>query len=103
MTIAKGATTVQRMTVAEFENRIPTNAELRRVRIEKGLVAFGLGYDKREDFAILWKSNGKAYIRPMTKKGIGEIRHGNAEGIRFNGWLYSRARQYDLTNGDTEK
>ena len=47
MTGAKNATTTQRMSVAEFEKKIPANVELRRVRIEKGLVTFGLGYDKK--------------------------------------------------------
>lgn len=103
MTGAKNATTTQRMSVAEFEKKIPANVELRRVRIEKSLVTFGLGYDKKEDFAILWKSDGKAYIRPMTKKGVGGIQAGHAKSIRFNGWLYSRAKQYDLNNGDEEK
>lgn len=95
--------TPQKMSVAEFEKRIPENAELRRVRIEKGLVTFGLGYDKEENFAILWKSNGKAYKRPLTRKGIDDAKHAKTYGIRFNGWLYIRAKQYDLTNGNEEK
>ncbi len=102
MTEIKNATT-QRLTIAEFEKRIPENAELRRVRIEKGLVTFGLGYDKDENFAILWRANGKAYKRPLTRKGSEQARQYKSYEIRFNGWLYIRDRQYDLMNGDTEK
>lgn len=92
-----------RLTVSEFEKRIPDNAELRRVRIEKGLVTFGLGYDKDENFAILWRSNGKAYKRPLTRKGSEQARKSKSYQIRFNGWLYFRDESYDLTDGNSEK
>ena len=103
MTETKNAAAKKQMSVAEFEKRIPADAELRRVRIEKGVVAFGLGYDKKEDFAILWKKTGKAYIRPMTKKGVEEARTCRTYGVMFNGWFYTRAKQYDLENGDEKK
>ena len=103
MTSAKNATATQKMSVAELEKRIPSNAELKRVRIERGLVAFGLGYDKKGDVAILWRSSGKAYIRPMTKKGLEEARTSRTYDVMFNGWHYTRAKQYDLEHGDEEK
>lgn len=93
----------EKMTVAEFENKIPLNAELKRVRIEKGRVSFGLGYDKEESCAIMWNSNGKAFIRPLTKKAMELVRFRHTGAIRFNGWLYHREKKFDLVDGNTEK
>ena len=99
----RGNANANKMSVAEFEKRVPANAKLKRMRIEKGMVCFGLGYDKDEKLAVMWNSTGKAFIRPLTKKAVEVVKFKKEGATRFNGWLYHRDRQFDLIDGDKEK
>lgn len=93
-----------KMTVAEFEKRIPANAELKRIRIEKGRVCFAMGYDKDEKLAIYWNCKGNAYVRPITTRSSDWSNCFKSDETKcFNGWLYSRFIKFDLVNGHTEK
>lgn len=86
----------KRMTVSEFERRVPRGAKLNRMRIAEGKVSFALGYNNDESMAVMWSSQGKAFVRPMTKKAqeVVDFRPGTA--TRFNGYVYYRCRDLDL-------
>lgn len=86
----------RKMTVAEFERRIPENAELKRVRIDNHKVSFAMGYDRTETIAIMWNHMGRAFVRPMTRKAVEQIIFKTGTATRFNGYIYYRCKDFDL-------
>lgn len=92
----------QKMTIAEFERRIPQNAELRRMRIDEHKVSFALGYDSTGTMAIMWNHKGKAFVRPMTRHATERIEFKTGTATRFNGYIYYRCRAFDLAGNNNE-
>lgn len=86
------------MTVSDFQSRCPQNAHISSINMKgKNLcVMSAKGFDvvdgKPGLKAIVWNKFGKAYSRVRTQKTKNWTK-----GIFFQGFLYERDEEFDLT------
>lgn len=85
-----------RISLAEFERRLPKVVDMVRVELEKGMVRYAVGKDKTMSIALMWNSRGKAFARDMVKGHEEKVDFNGDRATRFNGFRYVRDESYDL-------